>query len=69
MIAVCYTMFSEWMNLSRQSWQYSEAMPVARAFGIEIGLSPLAQWLVTPLVALTLGRRAWLRCNSQKASL
>ena len=55
--AATYTVFSEWMNLSRQSWRYSDAMPVLRALGVELGLSPLAQWLLIPPLALWLGRR------------
>ncbi|MCT9000274.1 hypothetical protein [Chelativorans intermedius] len=44
-----YTVFSEWLNtVIRESWAYSELMPVIP--GIEIGLSPLAQWIVIPLL-------------------
>ncbi len=50
-----YTVFSEWMNtVTRQSWAYSELMPVLPLFGAEIGLSPIAQWLILPLLALWL---------------
>lgn len=53
-----YTAFSEWLNVSvRGSWAYSPAMP--QFFGL--GLSPLLQWLVLPLIGLlifrALGRR------------
>ena len=45
-----YTIFSEWLNIVvRQSWAYSELMPVVPAIGT--GLAPLAQWLVVPLGA------------------
>ncbi len=57
-IGMSYTIFSEWMNLARQSWRYSDLMPVLRAFGVEVGLSPLAQWLLIPPLALGVTRRA-----------
>lgn len=50
-----YTGFSEWMNtVVRDGWAYSEWMPVVRLFGAEIGLSPIAQWLILPPLALRL---------------
>ena len=54
-----YTIASEWMNTPlRQSWEYSQAMPVIDVQGFIIGLSPLAQWLVVPPLALYLARRS-----------
>ena len=54
---VAYTIFSEWLNLVvRQSWAYSEAMPVVPLIGV--GLSPLLQWLVIPGVAMLVVRRS-----------
>ena len=56
---VAYTIFSEWANTSvRQGWQYSELMPTLELGGLAIGLSPLAQWLVLPPLALYLARRS-----------
>lgn len=57
--SVGYTMLSEWINTVAQgNWAYSALMPVVTLSGFEIGLSPLAQWLVIPPVALWLtGRR------------
>jgi hypothetical protein len=55
-----YTVFSEWLNtVARQSWAYAAAMPTVRIGGLEVGQSPLAQWLIVPPVALLLapGRR------------
>jgi len=50
---VTYTVFSEWLNVSvRGSWAYTESMPQISG----IGLTPLLQWLVVPLVALCLMR-------------
>ncbi len=50
-LGVCYTVFSEWLNIVvRQSWQYADAMPIVPL--IDTGLSPLAQWIVVPAIAL-----------------
>ena len=46
-----YSVFSEWLNTQiRQSWSYTEAMPVLPPFGT--GLTPFLQWLIVPGVAL-----------------
>lgn len=51
-----YTVFSEWSNTAiLGSWAYSELMPTLKVAGIEIGLSPVLQWLVLPPLALYLG--------------
>lgn len=48
---LAYTIFSEWLNTEiRGSWAYSEWMPTLPLIGV--GLSPFAQWLVVPMVAL-----------------
>lgn len=53
-----YTVFSEWSNTAiLGSWAYSELMPVLKVAGIDIGLSPLLQWLVLPPLALVLARK------------
>jgi hypothetical protein len=53
-----YTVFSEWMNITiLRSWSYSESMPKLDLGGFEIGLTPLAQWLVVPPLALYLARK------------
>jgi hypothetical protein len=55
---VAYTVMSELMNTAlRQSWQYSELMPTLELRGVVIGISPLAQWLVLPPLALYFARR------------
>ena len=52
-----YTVFSEWLNTAvRQSWAYSEMMPVLPFIGT--GLSPMLQWLVIPLLALEAASRS-----------
>jgi hypothetical protein len=54
--ALAYTILSEWLNVSvRGTWAYAPAMPVLPVVGT--GVSPLAQWVVTPLVALVAARR------------
>jgi len=53
--AVGYTVLSEWINtIARGSWAYSALMPVVNFNGFAIGLSPLAQWLIIPPLALWL---------------
>lgn len=52
---LAYTVFSEWLNTSvHSSWTYSELMPTLPAIGV--GLSPLVQWIVIPVVAFWLAR-------------
>lgn len=48
-ITVVYTVLSERINLARGSWSYSSWMPVLP--WIEVGLAPVAQWIIVPLVA------------------
>lgn len=50
-----YTAFSKWLNTSvRSSWTYIDSMPTLPAIGV--GLSPLAQWIIIPIVAFWLAR-------------
>jgi hypothetical protein len=50
LIALSYTVFSEWLNTEvRGSWAYREAMP--RLPGLGIGLTPILQWIVVPVLA------------------
>jgi hypothetical protein len=54
-IGLGYTIYSEWLNTAvRVSWTYSELMPVMPWIGT--GLSPFAQWLVVPSLALWAAR-------------
>ena len=67
-IGLGYTVFSEWLNtVVRDGWAYAAAMPTVRIGGLEVGLSPLAQWLVVPPLALLLARgrryRSAVRCR------
>lgn len=57
LLGLAYTAASEWLNTARGAWQYSDLMPALRLGAGAIGASPLAQWLIVPLVALYLSRR------------
>ncbi|MEX2454713.1 MAG: hypothetical protein WD470_08410 [Rhodospirillaceae bacterium] len=49
-IGLGYTLFSEWLNIEvREAWAYRELMPVIPV--IDAGLSPVAQWLILPVLA------------------
>ena len=57
-VGVAITAVIEWLATRghwAQTWAYSSTMPVI--LGIEIGLSPLLQWVVIPPVALWFVRR------------
>jgi hypothetical protein len=56
---LAYTAFSEWLNTAvRSTWAYSDLMPVVRFAGLEVGMSPLLQWIAVPALAFTC---AWRR--------
>jgi len=63
-LGVAYTVFSEWLNVVvRASWAYSELMPIVPLpGGFGLGVSPLLQWMVVPLLAL-----GWARQRAQEA--
>lgn len=57
-VGVMITAVIEWLATRgqwAQTWTYSSAMPVIP--GIEIGLSPLLQWVIVPPIALWFVRR------------
>jgi hypothetical protein len=55
---VAYTVFSEWRNTTLHSdWTYSDWMPVLSLFGLNIGLSPLLQWVIVPAAAFRITRK------------
>lgn len=57
-LGTSYTVFSEWMNIMiLRSWTYAESMPRVELWKFEVGVTPLAQWLVVPPLALYLARR------------
>lgn len=56
---VVYTIFSEWLNrVVREAWAYSDLMPIVPV--IDIGLSPIAQWIVIPTIGFWWARRTIL---------
>lgn len=53
-----YTVFSEWMNtVALESWSYSKLMPVLTVDGLELGMSPLLQWLLLPSLVIFIAQR------------
>jgi hypothetical protein len=62
LLGLGYTVFSEWLNTQiRQSWSYSEAMPV---LPLGTGLTPFLQWLIVPAMALGYAARKFSdRCR------
>jgi len=51
-----YAVFSEWLNVAvHHSWAYSELMPIVPI--LNLGLSPLAQWILVPALGFSLTRR------------
>lgn len=55
-LGVGYTIFSEWLNvIVRQSWAYSALMPIVPP--LNVGLSPLLQWVVVPVFSLTIAKK------------
>lgn len=56
-IGVAYTIYSERTNvLVLRTWAYGDLMPVLP--WLNVGLSPLLQWLFVPAAAFALARRA-----------
>lgn len=50
LMGLVYTVFSEWLNIEvREAWAYRDLMPVVPV--INAGLSPIAQWIVLPIIA------------------
>ena len=50
LIGLGYTVFSEWLNIEvREAWDCRDLMPVIPV--IDAGLSPIAQWIVLPIIA------------------
>jgi hypothetical protein len=66
LFGVGYTVFSEWLNTAiLGSWAYAPTMPRIPLGAIDIGLSPVLQWLVVPPLALYLTRRSATRMSGQ----
>jgi hypothetical protein len=61
-LGLVYTAYSEWFNVYvGHAWAYSTYMPTVRIGEIELGLSPLLQWLIVPIIALASVRLAMPR--------
>ncbi len=55
LIGIAYTVVSEWLNVHIiKSWAYSDLMPIIP--WLEVGLTPLFQWVVVPSVVVLLVR-------------
>ena len=68
LFGVGYTIFSEWLNIElRGAWAYRDLMPVIPV--IDVGLSPVLQWVVVPLAAYACatGWRPWRRAKGGPA--
>lgn len=58
LLGVGYTIFSEWLNIIiRQSWAYSDLMPIVTILGFKVGLSPVFQWIIVPSFAFWMAVR------------
>lgn len=58
LFGVSYTIYSEWLNVSvRAAWAYSEWMPVLAIGKLQLGLSPLLQWIALPAAAAWIAHR------------
>ncbi|MBX9909293.1 MAG: hypothetical protein K2Z25_11315 [Beijerinckiaceae bacterium] len=58
LLGVGYTIFSEWLNIIiRQSWAYSDLMPIVTVLGFKVGLSPVFQWIIVPSFAFWMAVR------------
>ena len=65
-LGLAYTVFSEWMNVTvLRSWAYGESMPRITLGTLDIGITPLLQWLVVPALALYLARAVIRRLVQQ----
>jgi len=52
---LAYTIFSEWLNIEiREAWAYRDLMPVIPV--LDVGLSPVLQWIIVPLAGFSLAR-------------
>lgn len=53
-LGLAYTGFSEWYNVYQlRAWSYAASMPLVMG----IGVAPLMQWIVVPVVMIVIFRR------------
>lgn len=58
-LGIIYTAYSEWLNVTvRATWAYSEWMPIISLFGLNIGLSPILQWIIVPGISFLITKNA-----------
>jgi hypothetical protein len=63
-LGIGYTVFSEWLNIVvRKAWAYSDLMPVIPV--LDVGLSPLLQWIVIPGLAFVWALHPFRRSERQ----
>ena len=54
LLGLGYTIYSEWHNtMTTHAWSYAPSMPTV----LGIGLAPVAQWVVVPVLAFRLTQR------------
>ena len=59
-----YTVWAEWRNVYvLGSWAYADTMPTIGG----IGVAPLMQWIVLPILALLWMRRSGKRSSADRA--
>ena len=59
--SLAYTVWAEWRNVYVQgNWAYADAMPTIGG----IGVAPLMQWSVLPVLALL-----WMRKSGERSSV
>lgn len=59
-LGIAVTVFSEWFDTRiAATWAYSDLMPIIP--GLEVGLSPVAQWVLVPTAGF-----AWARGRLQR---
>jgi hypothetical protein len=64
-LGIAVTLFSEWFNTTvAATWAYSDLMPVVP--GLEVGLSPIAQWVAIPAAGLSWARRGLRRASRRQ---
>lgn len=54
-LGVVITIFIEHYSITTGRWEYADIMPIIPIIGV--GVSPLLQWIIVPLLTLNLSRR------------
>ena len=53
LFGAAYMIWSEWMNITLlRSWTYADSMPRTSLGKLELGVTPLMQWLIIPSLAI-----------------